>query len=371
MKLRRLLRYPRTLGLLVLLLIAAFITQSRLPDEIDRAWVPHPINVVPLPDPLYRDGPFSGAWPGDLQHYDGRWLMGDGRGGIWHSRDGMLWQRASLVEHGRPRRMQNAPVRSINRGDNGTYMAAYLGGGGLAWPRVQRALGMEARRRAPIARSTDGVRWEVRPLPESCGIHFTATDGEGTWIAQGCDSRLLVSADDGRSWSVRETGLPAPLNAHAHQEGRWVVGAGRGSEGAIYYSTDLARWHKAIDLPTGVLPKRTLRLNGRLVMTGTRRFIASSTDGATWNTRYLEPGTGVTMRAGVWHPSVGYILVGSRGQAMYSPDLVTWSCSTVGLGTQLTGMAIAPTGDVLVSGLPAMLYRLIPERLTERPCATP
>lgn len=164
MRLHRLLRYPRTLGLLMLLLIAPFITQSRLPDEIDRAWVPHPINVVPLPDPLYRDGPFSGAWPGDLQYYDGRWLMGDGRGGIWHSRDGMLWQRASLVEHGRPRRMQNAPVRSINRGDNGTYMAAYLGGGGLVWPRVQRALGMEARR-SRVPRMASGGRYVPCPSP--------------------------------------------------------------------------------------------------------------------------------------------------------------------------------------------------------------
>lgn len=360
--------YPRTLGLTALAVATGMLLHGNLPLRVDPAWTPHPINVVPLPSPLYADGPYSGAWPGDIQYADGLWLMGDGRGGLWHSRDGIFWKRASVTENGEPRNMQNAPARAIQRGTNGTYLATFLGGGGLAWPQVQQLLGMTARRRAPIARSTDGRHWDVRPLPESCGIHFSATDGDGTWIAQGCESRLLVSTDDGRHWSALETGLPSPLNAHAHKDGVWVVGAGKGPEGGIYHSRDLVRWRKALDFPEGVTPKRTLTLNGRLVMAGSRRFIASSQNGSDWRVRYLAAGKGATMRAGVWHPTKGYILAGSRGQAMYSQDMETWSCGTIGIGTQITGMAISEAGDVLASGLPALLYRLVPERLARVEC---
>lgn len=356
-------RFPKTVGLMAVFVLSMLIAGPNLPLRADPAWILSPTNIVPLPDFLYENGAFSGPWIGDLQYFDGQWLAGDGRGGIWYSSDTIRWQRAIITEQGQARRMQNAPVRSLNRGHNGTYLATFLAGGEMRIPWLQRMLGMPSRQRAPVARSTDGKHWRVREVPRSCGIHFSATNGQGTWIAQGCEDNLLVSRDDARSWSQLPTGLPPRLQAHGYFDGVWVVGAGRGEEGGIYYSSNLKTWTKAMDLPPKVAAKRSLVLNGHIIMTGSRGFVASSENGVHWTQRTGSKDAGPAMRAGVWHSQLGYILGGSGGTLMYSKDLVHWRCTTLAIGTRITGMAVSDSATAMASNMPVMLQRLVPGRL--------
>lgn len=343
---------------------------AQIPGK-DPVWVPQVVNAVPLPDPQYQLGP-SGAWLGDIHYLDGKWIMGDSFGGIWNSSNAMNWTSAVFTVDGQPRSLQNAPVRSINRSSNGTYIATFLSGGAPILPGVGIP---DNTPRAPIARSTDGVNWDVRPVPSPCGIHFSATDGNGTWIAQGCSNEILLSVDDGMTWTARSTGLPAVrLQAHGYINGVWVLASGvPGAGESIYYSTDLLSWTEALPLPLPtIFPKRTFSLNGHLIMTGSRHFVATSSDGINWTVRFWTSQPGPVIQAGVWHPTFGYILTGEDGVAMYSTDLSTWSCGLIGPALEVVGMAMSPSGEVYASSLPGTLYKLTwqdPTPLTSlQPC---
>lgn len=312
-----------------------------------------PSDVRPRRDSNYNDGKLSGPWLSDLQIHDGLLLLGDGYGGLWYSTDGARWFRGKTTQRGVRRSMQNAPVRSINASDNGTVLATFLGGG----PRSALAPpGAPDRQRAPVARSTNGIDWDVRTLPESCGVHFSATDGDGTWIIPGCENRILVSADDGLTWSVRTPGIPATIAAPGYVDGTWVVGtggllgSGTDADRGIYYSSDLVTWTQALSFPGAA--KRIVNVEGRLILLGVNQLVASSVDGVHWRQHHSAAGAPV-LQAAARHPKYGYTLGGEQCILMHSQDLDVWTTTYVGgarCAGEVVGIAMHPdAGRVLAT----------------------
>lgn len=329
-------------------------TKRDLPMVKRLAWTPVSTNLAPQRDPEFTKGGHSGFWLSDLQYHNGRWLLGDGLGGLWHSVDGLAWERGQTRANSRPRSMQNAPVRSLNPSANGTVVATFLSGGGLSdKTESDKVAGM----RAPVARTTDGVHWEVHTVPKSCGAHFAATNGNGTWVIPMCAIGFVrLSADDGKTWEVHNTGVPARFEALGYLNGVWVAGTARvqaeagSSLRGIYYSYDLSTWTKALSIP--VHAKRTLVLNGHLVMTGGNGYLATSPDGVHWTQRRPSARGQPVMQAGIHHPEYGYIVGGEQCAIMYSTDLVTWTYGYLGAtpcAGELTGLAVSPDGQVLAT----------------------
>lgn len=335
---------------------------SNAPDE-KLVWRPHDTNVTPSLDPRFERGPASYPWAGDMQHHDGRWIMGDGFGGIWHSEDGKHWHEALFITpEGDARPTQNAPVRSINISANGTMLATFLGGG-----RVAEAHRDETKRHqsAPVAYSRKGHIWIVVELPESCGPHFSATDGDGTWIVQGCENRLLVSEDDGRSWEAKETGIPGRIQAQGYINGVWISANTGPTDPGIYASRDLENWNRVAEIPGRIGAKRTVTTGDVAMLLGSSMYVATSRDGLQWTTRHaVEPGSRAdNPLAALHHPNYGHIVGCRNGSLMYSRDLEHWHHTRIpGQLTGLVGMGVNDAGTILASGYfdGIRLYRATP-----------
>lgn len=334
---------PSVFGPVSTFLDSLGITSTAGLNNSDFYWVNYPNTFVPVPDLNYNQGTLSGPYPLSMNYHDGLYTMGDGNGGLWWSDNSVLWTKADVFVGNQARSLQNAPVRSITRSANGTYIASTLGGGGVS--EVGALTGATEKGRTPFLRSLDGKTWQAHnPPTPNCGMHYTATDGAGTWIAAACGSELLVSYDDGVTWVFKPTGLSQnALRGMGYFNGMWFITAGSGApginQGGIYSSTDLGSWTLRSGFPVrppgngSVIAKKFVTTNGKLIMLGTYHTVMGSNDGVTWSVMQTSP-TGLPydasaiLQGGRWHPKFGYMFGGTMNVVDYSADGINWTTDT-------------------------------------------
>lgn len=308
----------------------------------DHVWVNLTTDFRPAPDPMFNNGAFSGPYALSAVLVDGLYSLGDGTGGFWWSTNLRHWEKGEIRRDDQVASGQNAPIRHIEYSPGtGTYIATTLGGGSRSTLGVTSgATGVTEGHTDGFYRSTDGKTWDAIIAPEACGIHYSATNSNGTWIAPGCGTDLLVSTDDGLTWQTQPTNIDVDTHIRVrgmgYHNGLWIVSAGTSyTGGGIFTSTDFATWTLRYPFPTpapglqGRQGKRFYSLgNGEIALGGSQLSVITSSDGINWTLRHEYTDSSRPMaslaQAGTWHPKYGYLFGGNGNQMIYSQDGASW-----------------------------------------------
>jgi len=214
-----------------------------------------------------------------------------------------------------------APVRSIQGTATGLKWAEAL---------ALSSGGRSAPERPHAARPLDFWRWR-NPRPTSQSLQDVAY-GNGVYIAVGWQG-TLVTAPDGRCWSVAASGTSNTLTSAAFGQGLLVIG---GAHGTLRTSPDGVHW-TARTSGTARTISDLVFAEDRFVGVGTAGTILTSPDGVNWQARSLAPvnldavayGGGRYVAVG-WSGTNGVILTSADGATNWTrvtvpgAELATW-----------------------------------------------
>ncbi|MBL9167617.1 MAG: immunoglobulin domain-containing protein [Verrucomicrobiales bacterium] len=159
----------------------------------------------------------------------------------------------------------------------------------------------------------------------------------------------VITAEDGRQWTARDTGTRQELESVIFAEGRfWAVG----EAGTISSSSNGIDWSPSLTANT--VDYYGLTQHGdTVVVAGDDGAILTSLDGQTWTRQVTSSGRNLH----TVHSAAGLVVAGGRGgRIMTSPDAVRWSnrnSETTNYVQRLSWadrwVAVCEGGDILTS----------------------
>ncbi|MEY2878451.1 MAG: hypothetical protein RLZZ15_831, partial [Verrucomicrobiota bacterium] len=161
----------------------------------------------------------------------------------------------------------------------------------------------------------------VRNTRAGGGFLWGIAAGAGTLVAVGDGGVIVSSADDGRTWTPRLSGITGWIVGVTYGAGQFVAVADRG---IILLSLDGTTWTPAASSGTTQRLNNVLYADGRFVAVGEGGTILTSLDANLWTPRFTGTTNwlhGLAYNSGIkaWAAS------GQGGMFLYSTDAVAWS----------------------------------------------
>ena len=277
-------------------------------------------------------------------------------GAVLTSPDGVAWEERASGTFETLYGLAWTGARLIAVGGHGTVLTSP---DGISW--TPRASGTSARLWAvlwngaqavavgdggTILTSPDGAVWAARASGTTADV--TAATWTGTEIlAVGSGGTVLESAD-GTTWRARTTGFNNVSFSSITWTGNLLVAAGRvfgpysSAQMILFTSPDGSHW-----TPTTIPASAVTWTGGRALATGGGLY--TSPDGLNWT--YHDSPWGGNQIAAVW-TGAQFVVVGSIGEILTSPDADTWvlrtRCASTADGQNLSAVASSGTGLVAV-----------------------
>ncbi len=250
------------------------------------------------------------------------------QGTILTSPDGVTWTRHGTVRKG-----------------------AFLRGGAVVGSRillVGEDMGIEPTRGVVVASEDGTVFLEETPREANHPLRSPAWNGSRIVVVGESKKQsnipgeaIVLTSEDGRAWTPRESGVPFVLSGLAWTGKRFVA---VGWSGALAYSPDGITWTRA---GTGPTPDNKAFADGGaqgLVAVGRGGSIATSPDGSAWTVR--TSGTEKGLASVAWTGRT-FVAAGNGGTVLLSNDGVAWR--TVDPGVTVDLNAVLWTGRGLVA----------------------
>ena len=162
------------------------------------------------------------------------------------------------------------------------------------------------------------------------------TVNDNTWIVVGIDGTILVSADNGNTWTKKTSGTAKRLRGVAVNGNTWVA---VGDYSTILVSADNGNtWTKKTGIPNEFFCGVAVNDNTWVVVGSNGTILVSADNGNTWTKK--TSGTaqhlnGVAVNGNTW------VAVGERNTILVSADNGnTWTKKTSGTAQHLNGVAV-------------------------------
>ena len=197
--------------------------------------------------------------------------------------------------------------------------------------------------------------WFDRDLPSSDSFRLFSRDTAGV-VAVGGEGRIFTTTDAGNTWTSRESGTSADLNAsEGYISGpTWIVG----NAGTILRSDNGVTWTPVPSGTTSDLWAIAQLDQTHLYAVGAGGFILKSMDGGfTWSQR--PSGTTQTLRAiSISKHSHDHLLaVGLGGTILRSTDAGETWCGLQATTTDLYSAEAVNDNELLIAGAHGLLMR--------------
>lgn len=177
--------------------------------------------------------------------------------------------------------------------------------------------------RHAILTSTDGSHWAQVPEEQLAAVYFAAVGyGNGLFVAAGTNGTIMTSAD-GAIWTLRPSGTVTDFTSVTWASGLWLA---MGAAGQCVTSRDGVVWTPGNPAPP---------------------LVGGDADGA-----FAVPALGYIGVRGHY----SYVVPGSAGNIMISPNTVSWQSVPAGTG-QLLHAAAFFRGQFLVVGDAGVVVR--------------
>lgn len=156
---------------------------------------------------------------------------------------------------------------------------------------------------------------------------FTGTPKTGVWVVTTNSGTILYSLDHGEGWSAGSLPTSDPYSLIAGGEGKFV--ALRPNSSTAAFSTDGINWETTI-LPTTAAWSDIIYANGLFVVCAENdNSVLTSATGTTWNERTIPDDVVGDSTATQWQKVAygqgKYIILGSERNIATSTDGVTWT----------------------------------------------
>lgn len=193
-----------------------------------------------------------------------------------------------------------------------------------------------------------GQSWSARSNTISQALRDIATNNAGRWNAVG-DQGVAATTTDGVNWTPLILGTPVNMKGIDCDGAVWIA---VGDSGTILRSTD-GRNFTPIAAPITTANLRAVKTDGAgswLIVgsAGTAGCIFRSTDGGlTWaniSVNLMSSNLCAAFGNGQW------VVGGTGGQLMTSPDMTAWTKHTFGVATSVTGIAFGDAQWLALAG---------------------
>lgn len=289
---------------------------------------------------------------------DGRFVAVGSAGTVLTSTDGFVWNGQSGAE--------GTDLTGVTYG-NGAFVAVGRSGifrspDGSSWTRALDSVNLDAVTygnnmfmavgRGVILSSPNGIDWDRQPRESF--FPFNIGYGNGVFVIVGA-SGMIMSSEDGSEWRISppDNSSTAPvLNDVLFFGGSFfIVGIARNeARGVILTSEDGVTWTSRITSSASPLMGAAAG-NGRAVIVGgglwgateLPNVVVTSPDGVVWRDQTLE-----TTLSGVTFDAGKFVAVGNNGLVLTSTDGTTWQMSETPTGAHLSAVAISGQVHVAV-----------------------
>jgi hypothetical protein len=196
------------------------------------------------------------------------------------------------------------------------------------------------------AATPPGVLWDVKyHAAAGNDLNGVACDGSGRMVAVGNSGTILLSSNNGQSWT--STGQPSPfhLNSVTWTGSRWHAAGGiTGQAAAIMESSNGMDWSSTcLTDPLTLFATAASPTTG--VALGEDELIAHSDNFISWQT---ASGGSSIFYGCVW-TGTQFVAGGKSGLVKTSPDGTSWTLRTSGLASNMRIKSIAWNGTKLVA----------------------
>lgn len=177
-----------------------------------------------------------------------------------------------------------------------------------------------------VIMSDNGKDW-VAVSPTNRAMNGIAYDGNGTYVAVGNNGYILVSHDDGETWTEKRTAAQISINSVAFGAGRFVTVGN--AYGGSQYSDDLGETWIEADPLVNSAESNKIRYDGtKFIQGASGDWYGWSPDGNEWNRVILSTMLPTLAQAGCLDLQIidgEYLISFGNGTIGTSRDGLTWT----------------------------------------------